>query len=257
MSSTAANSSSTTAPAAAATSAAQRLAWGVLFVGGPWSIARLRRYGLQNGWSDAPQGSTRRTLWRFLGALERLHKLLWLLNLLLFLRGGRYPSPLDRLLRMRLVQGSSNSTDTTTGAVSGTAAAATGSRTADGARAINYGFLDRRLLLEHFTLAAAAAAPVLRAGIALQRRAVLALRRRAATRVPWLTAASSNTTASSGSSGGCCECGAQPPQQPYVTSCGHTFCYYCLKTACRESSEYVCPQCGDQFQSSARWSAPS
>jgi peroxin-2 len=254
MSSTAAaNTSSSTAPVAAATSAAQRLAWGVLFVGGPWSIARLRSYGLQNGWSDAPQGSMRRALWRSLAYLERLHKLLWLLNLLLFLRGGRYPSPLDRLLRMRLVQGTSADT---TGAVAG-AAAATGSRTADGARAINYGFLDRRLLLEHFTLAAAAAAPVLRAGIALQRRAVLALRRRAAARLPWLTATSSSTTASSGSSGGCCECGARPPQQPYVTSCGHKFCYYCLKTACRESSEYVCPQCGDQFQSSARWSAPS
>jgi peroxin-2 len=254
MSSTAANSSSNIAPTAAATSAAQRLAWGVLFVGGPWSIARLRRYGLQNGWSDAPQGSTRRTLWRLLGAAERLHKLLWLLNLLLFLRGGRYPSPLDRLLRMRLVQGTSSST---TAAGAGTATAATGSRTADGARAINYGFLDRRLLLEHFTLAAAAAAPVLRAGIAVQRRALLALRRRAAARVPWLTATSSTTAASTSSSGGCGECGAQPPQQPYVTSCGHTFCYYCLKTACRENSDYVCPQCGDEFQSSARWSAPS
>jgi len=53
---------------------------------------------------------------------------------------------------------------------------------------------------------------------------------------------------------GCCvACGTGPANMPYVTSCGHTFCYYCVKSACLAEKAYVCPQCGSCFASACSW----
>ena len=58
--------------------------------------------------------------------------------------------------------------------------------------------------------------------------------------------------------GGCVACGAAIATMPYVTDCAptpHTFCYYCLKTACMNDDAYRCPSCGSNFTSSRPWSA--
>ncbi|CAN0441250.1 unnamed protein product, partial [Scytosiphon promiscuus] len=36
----------------------------------------------------------------------------------------------------------------------------------------------------------------------------------------------------------CVECGANPAKTPYLTSCGHVFCYYCARTACTVDPRY-------------------
>ena len=56
----------------------------------------------------------------------------------------------------------------------------------------------------------------------------------------------------------CVACGAAVAATPYVTDCTptpHTFCYYCLKTACMADDAYRCPRCGSNFTSSRPWSA--
>ncbi|CAN0409029.1 unnamed protein product, partial [Hapterophycus canaliculatus] len=45
-------------------------------------------------------------------------------------------------------------------------------------------------------------------------------------------------------------------QTPYLTSCGHVFCYYCARSACTVDPRYACPRCGECFATSRRWSQP-
>ena len=40
----------------------------------------------------------------------------------------------------------------------------------------------------------------------------------------------------------CAICGEEEAQTPYVTDCGHIYCYYCLKTACLQDDQYACPR---------------
>ncbi|KAI9923268.1 hypothetical protein PsorP6_002733 [Peronosclerospora sorghi] len=37
----------------------------------------------------------------------------------------------------------------------------------------------------------------------------------------------------------CCLCGFAPPQTPYITSCKHVYCYYCLQTSVAMEDEFV------------------
>ncbi|TDH70713.1 hypothetical protein CCR75_008876 [Bremia lactucae] len=50
----------------------------------------------------------------------------------------------------------------------------------------------------------------------------------------------------------CCLCGMSPPQTPYVTSCKHVYCYYCLQAAVALDEKYECVACGLRFDSSQR-----
>lgn len=53
----------------------------------------------------------------------------------------------------------------------------------------------------------------------------------------------------------CSLCGIQPPQTPYITSCDHVYCYYCLQTAVASDDDYPCAACGTKFTSSQRLQA--
>ncbi|CAM9869485.1 unnamed protein product [Choristocarpus tenellus] len=70
--------------------------------------------------------------------LDAAYRLAWLINLLLFLHFGKYASPVDRLLRMRMVYARMDSTP----------------------RPINYHFLNRKLLWDHWVKMTVAVAPM-------------------------------------------------------------------------------------------------
>lgn len=53
--------------------------------------------------SKKNQGSARRVAWHVLGRLETMFRVVWMVNLLLFLKSGKYASPVDRLVQMRMV----------------------------------------------------------------------------------------------------------------------------------------------------------
>ncbi|OQR98581.1 peroxisome assembly protein [Achlya hypogyna] len=53
----------------------------------------------------------------------------------------------------------------------------------------------------------------------------------------------------------CTICGISPAKTPYITSCGHQYCYFCLQTAVATDPTYACATCGDTFESSERLTA--
>ncbi|KAI0375698.1 peroxisomal biogenesis factor 2 [Pilatotrama ljubarskyi] len=69
----------------------------------PYAHGRLRAHALSNAWPDAPSSDRRRKAWELLTRVESIHGLAGLLNFVFFLWNGRYRTLADRLLRLRLV----------------------------------------------------------------------------------------------------------------------------------------------------------
>ena len=84
-------------------SVAQRLAHGVAFVAGRFLWSKLTRAVHDARWSDAEPHTWRHRAWRAVGHAENAHAVASLVNLLLFLRSGRFRTPWERISRARLV----------------------------------------------------------------------------------------------------------------------------------------------------------
>ncbi|KAL4076105.1 Pex12 amino terminal region-domain-containing protein [Scleroderma yunnanense] len=69
----------------------------------PYCYNRLRNHAVSRAWPDAPSNDKRHIAWKTLTRLEVAHSLLGLLNFAVFLCNGRYRSLTDRLLKMVLV----------------------------------------------------------------------------------------------------------------------------------------------------------
>ncbi|KAI0660926.1 peroxisomal biogenesis factor 2 [Cubamyces menziesii] len=76
---------------------------GVLTILVPYIHNRIRTHALSNAWPDAPSSDRRRKAWELLTRIESIHGLAALLNFVVFLWNGRYRTIADRLLRLRLV----------------------------------------------------------------------------------------------------------------------------------------------------------
>ncbi|CAI5727295.1 unnamed protein product [Hyaloperonospora brassicae] len=134
-------------------------------------------------------------------------------NLLVFLRRGTYPSLAERCLGMKLESIAPSTAP----------------------RLINYEYMTRQLLWGGLMDFGNFILPILTWG-SLRLRTVLQRRSR---------------TRGNGSSQ-CCLCGMAPPQTPYITSCKHVYCFYCLQTAVAMDDDYACVACGVLFESSQR-----
>ncbi|CAL1700537.1 unnamed protein product [Somion occarium] len=69
----------------------------------PYIHTRIRAHALSNAWPEAPSHDRRRRAWEFLTKLESSHGLLALVNFIAFLWNGRYRTLSDRILGLRLV----------------------------------------------------------------------------------------------------------------------------------------------------------
>ncbi|KAI6034381.1 Pex12 amino terminal region-domain-containing protein [Pisolithus microcarpus] len=76
---------------------------GALTIFLPYCYSRLRTHALSRAWPDAPSIDKRRIAWRTLTRLETTHALLALVNTMVFLWNGRYRCLADRFLKLRLV----------------------------------------------------------------------------------------------------------------------------------------------------------
>ncbi|CAM9578336.1 unnamed protein product [Chrysoparadoxa australica] len=184
----------------------QRVLYGLVLVLGKAGFERFRRHGLSNGWPELPRQDTRRKAWDLMHRLRQVVQVIWLVNTLAFLRYGRYPTPIERVLGMRMIHSS----------------------TKPGARPINYQFINRQLLWDYGSEMAVTLVPLVDWG-ALGRRLQSLVRSRR-----WRRSTHPNS---------CAVCGAEPPTSPYVAQCGHTFCFYCLSTSCMDDAAYRCPAC--------------
>ncbi|KIY74131.1 hypothetical protein CYLTODRAFT_416390 [Cylindrobasidium torrendii FP15055 ss-10] len=75
---------------------------GALTLLAPYLHTRLRAYGLSHAWPDAPASDIRRRTWDFLVACESSYTALSLANFVAFLSNGRFRTLADRILQLQL-----------------------------------------------------------------------------------------------------------------------------------------------------------
>ncbi|RQM14215.1 hypothetical protein DD237_003320 [Peronospora effusa] len=195
----------------------------LLSVGVPFIWKRLFRYWSSGHWTvreafaggdTSDNDETARA--RMLLVMKRLETLVvtcQFVNLLVFLRKGSYRSLPERCLGMKL---ESITTSTAT-------------------RSINFEYMTRQLLWDGLMEFGNFILPFM---TWRSRRTSTALR--------------GNFPTAGTRSSQCCLCGISPPQTPYITSCKHVYCYYCLQTAVAMEDDYPCVACGIKFDSSQR-----
>mmetsp|Transcript_39281 Transcript_39281/g.63717 ORF Transcript_39281/g.63717 Transcript_39281/m.63717 type:complete len:324 (+) Transcript_39281:30-1001(+) len=186
---------------------AQRVLYGVLVIGGRWLWSRLNVVSTNHGWGDRPENDWRRRAWVALHHFETLYKVASIINLVLFLYNGRFRSIVDRFLRMRLVYSNPRLT-----------------------RRVNFEYMNRQLVWKEFTELLLFIMPL----INLEKLKGSLLRRFR----PVNTEHDAQLAPSI-----CAICRADPINAPYQSNCGHSFCYYCLKSSCMADSRYRCPRC--------------
>ncbi|KAL0590167.1 hypothetical protein ABG067_001811 [Albugo candida] len=160
---------------------------------------------------------TSRTRWQisdFVAYFKRLEVVIsacQFLNLLAFLKHGRFRSFEERLLGMGLKSTNEQSC------------------------MISYEPITRQQLWKTFTDLGSTFLPLF---VFLYRRVASKLKQR-------------HKQALTMSSDCCLLCGI-PPQTPYITSCNHVYCYYCLYLSASNDANFACVACGKHFQSSKR-----
>lgn len=194
-------------------------------------------------WSDGG-GSVlgwRVRAWTALRAAESAYRLAALLNFLAFLRGGRYRSLLERVLRARPVYAQPSA-----------------------ARAISFEYLNRQLVWTELSELLLFLLPL------LDVRSIKRGLRTYLPRLPGLmgghdgggsgdVAAVAGRSATAGAvvaaapGGPCGICGEREPLLLYAAQpCGHAFCYYCLRSQTAADVEYCCPLCAARVEAMQR-----
>ncbi|KAI8911931.1 Pex12 amino terminal region-domain-containing protein [Powellomyces hirtus] len=199
----------------------QKVAHALLFIGGRWGLLRLNRYATTHEWSEDAQSSWRNRVWRYLQKAHSVYKALSLANFLAFLYNGKYRSLLDRILRMRLVY----------------------SRRETG-RQVSFEFMNRQLVWHAFTEFLLFLVPLI--NIERVKNSI--------------TRAISGPVTVDLPAHICAICHAEDRPKstihnPYVTNCGHVYCYYCIKTSIMVDHAFPCPRCGSPVRDIVRATA--
>lgn len=242
----------------------RRIQLGCLLVAAPLFFWRLRRYGLSNGWSSLPHSSVYSKIWRMLEGAGGVWQYACLFNAVGFLRDSShrcYPYVSHRLVDV--------------GLSSSAAWAATGNTIYQSPtcnRALpNFQFVNRQLLWDHTTTCALGATSLLACvSSLLQATSVYRTRSHSAMRriqklSSWfrhhITGMALSTSIATSREAllstasdyrACGKCSIIPAKNPYLASCSHTYCYYCIKTACMaEPACFACVGCRSPFLSSS------
>eukprot|EP01116_Phalansterium_solitarium_P018863 TRINITY_DN5125_c0_g2_i1.p1 TRINITY_DN5125_c0_g2~~TRINITY_DN5125_c0_g2_i1.p1 ORF type:complete len:332 (+),score=85.64 TRINITY_DN5125_c0_g2_i1:112-1107(+) len=161
-----------------------------------------------NAWVSARDdwGDLRNSrMWATLSFLESAYKTASILNFFVFLVDGRFVSVVNRLLSMRLVY-----------------------NTTSARRNVSFEWMNRQLVWHGFTEFMIFVMPL----INLDKLKNFVRRRL------YTPAADSALPATM-----CPVCQSDPAQTPHVSSCGHLFCYYCLRRSITDDSRFACPRC--------------
>jgi len=199
-------------------SVAQRLAHGVAFVAGRFLWSKLTRAAHDAGWSDAEPHTWRHRAWRAVGHAENAHAVATLVNLLLFLRSGRFRTPWERLSRARLVYHEPNT-----------------------ARVVSFEYLNRQILWRELSDLALFVLPML--DPTRLRDAARAFQSRDGARdAPHATRPDESVSVGDET---CAACGAKPPTAPFAAEpCGHVHCYYCARARrAADPARFRCARC--------------
>ncbi|KAJ1840151.1 peroxisome assembly protein (Peroxin-2) [Coemansia sp. RSA 2706] len=207
--------------------------FGALSIGGRYAWARMVEAMSLRGWADAPRRSARGLVWRLAQRVERLVKVLAVLNFVAFLGLGQYKTLAERVLGLRLVYARPQL-----------------------AHSVSFEFLNRQLVWHAFTEFVMFALPLVNPSRA---RAWLVRNARALLRLP---AVKVDPEVAALPEDACAVCfvdakadAPEPQDAPsaavnaYVTNCGHRYCYVCIRTRMMaEADECACLRCGAKVE---------
>ncbi|KAJ1792360.1 peroxisome assembly protein (Peroxin-2) [Coemansia sp. RSA 2399] len=212
---------------------ARRLWWlGLATVVGPYVWRRAVASMSARGWANQPANSSQGRAWLLVQRAERAARLVALVNFVGFLGAGQYRTVVERLLGLRLVSVRPQMSHT-----------------------VSFEFLNRQLVWHAFTEFVMFAVPLVNAAKA---RAWVARQMRAAVGISASASVDPAVAALPPSVCAICVADAESPADadpdgelahraanPYVTPCGHTYCYVCIKMRMMaEADECACLRCG-------------
>ncbi|KAG6378711.1 Pex12 amino terminal region-domain-containing protein [Boletus reticuloceps] len=246
---------------------------GVLTIVVPYLYNRLRAHALSQAWPDTPSSDTRRMAWRMLTRLESMHSVLSLLNFVAFLLNGRHRSLSDRFLGMSLVPTSSQAK-----------------------REVSYEFMNRQMEFLLFLLplinTRSLQRQVTRLISQLTSPAILSNTSKSAPRI-YLRKRGKYEALSADQCAVCAENASYslnlgytsdalsvasaterapeptrddevprfPIHTPYITSCGHVYCYHCIAERMMRTADegldsgWECLRCAESVKSADRLEA--
>ncbi|KAK7470474.1 peroxisome assembly protein (Peroxin-2) [Stygiomarasmius scandens] len=247
---------------------------GALTVILPYIHSRIRAYGLSRAWPDAPSSDRRRKAWEWLVSLESSYSALGLISFVAFLWNGHFRSIADRIFNMRLVPSHRLVT-----------------------RDVSYEFMNRQMVWHAFTEFLLFFLPLVNHRKLQRRFNQLA----SAITTPFSAPSTSKTVISRGkyhslSENQCPICAENaslslnnlasaanatsvfsnataqeedpegipsfPIYTPYITSCGHIYCYHCIADRMLRSADesgdtseggWECLRCAETVTSADRY----
>ncbi|EJD53689.1 hypothetical protein AURDEDRAFT_80238 [Auricularia subglabra TFB-10046 SS5] len=220
----------------------------------PYLHTRARTLALSRSWPDAPLTHYRRRLWDVMTLAETAHGALALAGFCVFLRNGRYRTLVDRILGLRLVPIQQITS-----------------------RSVSYEFMNRQMVWHAFTEFLLFLLPLVNMRILRRRLMALTSRLSLASILPAkvrqrlsLATPTSSTFRTAkyadlreDQCAICVESAsfnitdlARPEQQdhrihtPYIASCGHVYCYFCLAQSLLRAADdgecgWECLRCGE------------
>eukprot|EP00057_Strongylocentrotus_purpuratus_P021278 XP_011675752.1 PREDICTED: peroxisome biogenesis factor 2 [Strongylocentrotus purpuratus] len=188
-----------------------QLLYALLLVGCRWFQERSSDLSLMTGSSEKFQ-----LVWKLIDLLERLVKVASLVNFLVFLQQGFYPSLLERVLGIipRFAQPQS-------------------------VRQVTFEFMTRELLWHGFAEFLFFLLPLVN---------IHRIRNVIRRRIAGVPSGRGTLQRSLAECKECAVCG-EWPTCPQEMGCQHVFCYYCLKSNFEADPSYTCPSCGPQWKS--------
>ncbi|KAG0222409.1 Pex12 amino terminal region-domain-containing protein [Mortierella sp. GBAus27b] len=210
----------------------QKVAYGVITVGGQYVLERLNGAMTSQGWGELPEDNIKRKVWNVLQKAGSVFRIVTLLNFLAFLYAGKYRTVLERILSMRLVYANRNSN-----------------------RQASFEFLNRQMVWHAFTEFLMFLMPLINVS-KLKRNvkkmlvpAALMSANEHSVLPPHICAICHENSSASATPG---VVTSTAIHNPYITDCGHVYCYYCVKTKMMVDDEWCCLRCGKKVEAIAR-----
>ncbi|KAG0031902.1 peroxisome assembly protein (Peroxin-2) [Podila clonocystis] len=212
----------------------QKIAYGVVTVGGQYVMEKVNSIVTEQGWGELPEDNIKRKAWNLLQKGTGVFKIVSLINFLAFLYAGKYRSVLERILSMRLVYAERNSN-----------------------RQASFEFLNRQMVWHAFTEFLMFLMPLINVSKLKRnvKRMLLPAALMSGNELSALPAHicaichENNTSVSTTTPGNAT---STVIHNPYVTDCGHVYCYYCVKTKMMIDDEWCCLRCGKKVDAIAR-----
>jgi peroxin-2 len=174
----------------------------------PYLWVRISRYSVSENWGSFEADDWRKKTWKLMNFVDKYLKIIVLINFLIFLYNGKYRNIIDRVVSMRLVYSRPLMT-----------------------RNVSFDYMNKELIWNGFAEIILFIFPLINVDkIWNFWKKILPTKKNQETSQP-------------DSIIGECPICQERIQIPFVTNCQHIYCYYCLKNATFQDSQFECLKC--------------